>query len=434
MPAASVFEAPMQWLYEILFTLGYLAYIPGALLRKRLPHAGWTMRLGRYPQAILENLRGSKNIWVHAVSVGEVLSSRPLLNALADRKPQDKRIVSSITPGGFSLAERYVQKQGVAIYWPFDLTVCTERALAALRPRLLILMESELWPTMIRQARIRGVPVVVVNGRMSERTFRRYRRFRSLFNGMASSINQFLMQSKLDADRLTGLGVDPRKVIVTGNMKWDASAAAKPSPQEVQARKAQLGLSDAIPLVVAGSTHRGEEEAVLDAWQALQNKARPVRLIVAPRHLERLEEVERLILRRGAGCARLSSLAPNQPWQIGLVDTFGQLPCYYALAGVVFIGGSLIPHGGQNPVEASSQAKPVVFGPHMHNFSDIARQLLERQACIQVPDKNALSGALRGLLEDKARAKAMGERAERLTEESCGATRKTVDALEPYLA
>ncbi len=424
----------MWLLYEGLFLLGLLLYLPKALWRRRLPHRGWTMRLGRYPRAVLEAIGGRQTIWVHAVSVGEVLAVRPLLRVLHQAQPQTPLVLSTITPGGFDVASKAIGADGAAVYFPLDLRGCVRRALEAFRPRLLILVESELWPVVLQLAHARRIPIIVVNGRVSPRAFRRYRLARFWLARLVQQVTLFIMQSQEDADRLVELGVTRERVKVSGSLKWDASLGVRPSPQALQQAAARLGLSGQETVLVGGSTHRGEEAWLLAAFSALRASHRDARLILAPRHLERLAEVERLVHRSGHAAVRLSQAGERMEWDVGLVDTFGELPTYYGLSSLAVIGGSFIPHGGQNPLEAASLGKPVVFGPSMQNFAEIAQQLLAHQAARQVAGGRELAAALQELFANQAKTQAMGRRAQALTEQLQGAAQRTLEALRPYLA
>jgi 3-deoxy-D-manno-octulosonic-acid transferase len=423
----------MWLLYECLLIVAFLLYLPKAFWRRRLPHRGWRMRLGRYGPEVTSRLAGQRSIWIHAVSVGEVLACRPLVRALAERDPHRPVVLSTITPSGFSVAAKQVGEFGVPVYFPLDLRLCVGRALETLRPRVLLLVESELWPMVIRLTKARGIPVVVVNGRVSPRTFRRYRRITPWLTQLVGTIDLFLMQSEADAARIIELGAPREHVRVVGSLKWDASVGTRPRPDIVQATARQLGLNGTERVIVAGSTHRGEEAAVLDAFANLRQVDVRLRLIIAPRHLERLGDVEALVLERGLTVRRCSQTEPSRSWDVGLVDTFGDLPRYYDLAAAVFVGGSLIPHGGQNPLEPAGLGKPVVFGPSMHNFADIVQQLLASQAARQVAAGGELTTAFKDLLTNSSGAQAMGARARELTERSCGATTRTLDALRPFL-
>lgn len=422
----------MTWLiYESLFVIGLLLYLPRAVWRRRLPHRGWSMRLGRFPRRVAESLHGRQALWIHAVSVGEVLAAQPLLRALTQAYPQYVPVMSTITPGGFEVASKQLGERSLPIYFPLDLRGCVTRALDTLNPRILLLMESELWPVAVRLTKARGVPIAVVNGRISPRAFRRYQWIRPWLAGMLNQVDLFLMQSQTDADRLVRLGAPLNKVQVVGSLKWDASLGSRPSPHAIQEAAARIGVGTQDVVVVAGSTHRGEESAVLEALQMIRASHSRARLIVAPRHLERVSEVEALIHQTRLQPMRLSQMVHPSAWDVGIVDTFGQLPFYYGMATIVFIGGSLIPHGGQNPLEAASLGKPIVFGPSMHNFADISHQLLAHHAARRIERAEELALLFQELLEQPAQAQEMGRRAQELTERLQGATQRTLEALQP---
>ena len=431
----------MWFLYELGLLLAFALYLPKALWRRRLPHPGWSMRLGHYPEALRRRLGRRPSIWLHAVSVGETMAARPLVLALAERYPDHDLVLSTVTITGFNVAQRLADSLGEcasAIYFPLDLRGCVRRALEAIQPRLLILMESELWPAAIHEARSRGtprergVPVAIVNGRISARAFRRYHLVRPLLHGMLEEVALFLMKSEDDAQRIRALGAPPSTVRVMGSLKWDASLATRPSSDDVQTTASRLGLKAGEPVIVAGSTHRGEEAAMLTAYRSLRDGGLSSRLIIAPRHQERVEEAEALVARAGFRALRVSQ-AGGCGWDVAIVDSMGELPRYYGLATVVFIGGSLIPHGGQNPLEAASLGKPVVFGPFMHNFEDIAQPLIEGQAAIRLQGADELTSTLRPLLVDPAAATAMGRRGQALTERATGATQRALAELDALL-
>lgn len=423
----------MWWLYETALLIGLCCYVPRAVWRRRLPHRGWTMRFGRYPEAVRQALAGRPTIWVHAVSLGEVLAIQPLLRALAERNPRTPLVLSTVTPAGFEAAATQIVGRGVAVYLPLDLRGCVRRAFNTFQPRALLLVEAELWPTLLREARARRVPVAVINGRMSARAFRRYRWVRPVARRLFGQVDRFLMQGPQDAQRVIELGVPAERVQALGSLKWDASLGARPSPETIRATAARLGLNSHDAVIVAGSTHRGEEPLLLEAFRALRVAHPRARLIVAPRHLERLDEIERLIRAQGWRVARLSAPSATT-WDVGLVDTFGQLPQYYGVATLAVIGGSFIPHGGQNPLEAASLAKPILFGPSTHNFADITQQLLAHDAARQLATREELSRALQELLADPAAAEAMGRRAQVLTQRTQGVTVRSLEALAPLLS
>lgn len=423
----------MWLLYEILVVIGWLGYLPKALLKKRLPHRGWGMRLGCYSHELRKHLLDKQSIWVHTVSVGEVLSAVPLLRLLSEAFPQYPLVLSVVTPSGFTVASKQKIDRLTPIYFPLDLGFCIRRAFDCLHPKILLLMESELWPGIIRMAKKQETPIVLINGRISPRTFNRYRKVKRWVQGTLNRVDVFLMQSETDAQRLLEIAGVALPVHVAGNLKWDASFKSRPNASAIQQLKSRLGLTDQNIVIVAGSTHRGEEQALLHAFLALQKSLPQLRLIIAPRHLERLSEVEGWIRQEGLEPARLSSLGA-QPWKVGLVDTMGELAHYYGLASLAFIGGSLIPHGGQNPLEAASLGKPILFGPFMHNFPDIAQQLLKHQAARQISSMEELFPTLQVLLSDPRRLQTMGQRAQILVEEQGGTALRILQHVTPFLA
>lgn len=425
----------MWFIYEILLFLGLLLYVPKGFWRRRLPHRGWLMRLGGYPASIRQRMTRPGAVWIHAVSVGEVMAAQPLIQKLLAGDPQAPLALSTITPTGFQVASRIVGERGVVIFAPLDFRFAVRRALALIRPRIVLLMESELWPTLIRLTTARGIPLVVVNGRVSQRAYQRSLRVKRWLAPCVQRLDLCLMQTDADAKRLIRMGALKERVKVLGNLKWDAGVAARPPQDEWDALRHRLGLKPDEPVIVAGSTHRGEETELLNAFHVVRASVHAARLIIAPRHLERVGEIEGLIRQRQLAGQRTSRLLGTpERWDVAIVDTLGQLPTYYGLATVVFVGGSLIPHGGQNPIEPASLGKPVLVGPWMHNFAEITERLLTHQAVWQVHGGSELTTHLTRLLADGAAAAMMGRRAQELTEESLGCAQRTLDALAPFLA
>ncbi len=420
------------WLYEFLLSLAFISYLPSALMRRRLPHRGWSMRLGRYPAGVLSALSAQRSIWLHAVSVGEVLAAQPLIEALLKLEPKTPLILSTVTPGGYDVAKKRFGSRVIPIFFPLDFRGCVRRALKTLKPKILILMESELWPTMIREAHDRSVPLLVVNGRISARAFSRYQYVRRWMKPMLDTVDAYLMQSRQDADRCIALGVPVHRVEVMGSLKWDASVGSRPTAEALQLLINRLGLKAGHPVIVGGSTHRGEERMLLNAFQGVLKKDPAAKLIIAPRHLERVSEVEGIVRNAGLHPTRLSALS-GIAWDVGIVDTFGQLPQYYGLASLVFIGGSLIAHGGQNPLEATSLGKPVIFGRSMDNFAAIAHQLLAHHAVRQVDGPEELGRVMEELVAHPEEAAVMGQQAREVTERFRGATQRALSAITPWL-
>jgi 3-deoxy-D-manno-octulosonic-acid transferase len=291
-------------------------------------------------------------------------------------------------------------------------------------------METELWPTFLLTCRRRGIPVLLANGRISRRSFARYARVRALLGPTLTAIASFCMQSREDAERIIALGADPSRVAVVGNVKYDLAPG-----EPAQAR--DLGLPAGAPLFVAGSTHRGEEEAVLCAYTAGCGAAPGLRLLLAPRHPERAREVEALVRRAGFACVLRSALRGPGPEAAGapviVLDTVGELAGLYALGTVAFVGGSLVPWGGHNPLEPAAWECPVVFGPHMGNFAEMAEAFLARGAALRVPDAAALGAALRSLLADSRRRAALGRAGAGVLAQHRGAADGIVRAIEALL-
>lgn len=434
--------------YQALLVLGLIVvYLPVSLWRRRLPHRGWTMRLGCYPADVRSRLADARpTIWLHAVSVGEAIAAKPLVAQLRRRYPHVRLVISTITPTGFAVASKDYAEVATVIVAPFDLRWCVARAFRLIRPSVLLLMESELWPVWIDEAQRQEVPVAVVNGRMSERAFNRYQRVRGLMTRMMRSVSRYLMQSQVDAARIRRLGAPEDRVAVLGSLKWDASLGSRPEPSALDALKSRIGWQPDQPLIVAGSTHRGEETALLDALKQIRQQQPAARLIIAPRHIERAADIERLVGERGFSVRRVSRVpgsegtccstqrVPSEPGtDVLIIDTLGQLPSYYALATVVFVGGSLIPRGGQNPLEPAGLGKPVVFGPSMDNFAEIAQQLIASEAAVQLRGPHELAPTLLDLLQRPDYAQQLGRNAKATVERCRGASDRILLALDPLL-
>ncbi len=421
----------MYWLYSLglgaFFVGGLPVFMTQAILRGKY-RRGLPERLGRVPAWA----GPVPPVWLHAVSVGEVMAAIPLARELAGRRPDLPLLVSTVTDTGRNVAEqRLPGKQFV--FFPVDLGWAVEPALDRLRPRIVLLTETEIWPNFIRACGARGVPVVLINGRISPRSYPRYRRVRRLFAQVLRGIRLFCMQTAQDAERILLLGAPADRVRVVGNLKYDfPNLGAAPDVAGVRAR---LALPPDRRLIVAGSTHRGEDEVLLEVFRDLRRSREDLCLLLAPRHPERLDEVERLVRRAGLTWVRRSQL-PAKPLDgasVILLDTMGELALLYAAATVVFIGGSLIPHGGQNMLEPAAVGRPVLHGPHMGNFAEMRDLFRQAGAAIQVEDGIGLGEKLAALLDDPARADRMGKAGRQIVETHRGAGRRTLDLLEALL-
>jgi 3-deoxy-D-manno-octulosonic-acid transferase len=421
--------------YSALLSLAFVLALPWYLWRDRGTgryRASFRERLGRLPAGLAGSALPS--VWIHAVSVGEVLASRPLVRALRKRLRGHRIVLSTTTVTGQALARRTVTEADAVFFAPFDWPAPVRLALAAVRPALLVLVETELWPNLIRQARRAGTRVAVVNGRISPRSFRRYHLVRPLLRRVLGEVDLFLMQAEAHAGRIRSLGAPPGRVRVTGNLKFDALPADEAGTPAPLVRLLLDGPPDAA-LWVAGSTVAGEEEHVLRALREVRARIPGVRLLIAPRHPERFAEVPALAERAGFTSVCRTTL-DDRPWSEGdvlLLDTMGELAQVYALATVVFVGGSLEPAGGHNVLEPAVAGKAVVVGPHMENFQEIADEFRSEGALLQVGSPAALGGAIADLLADLERRRAMGDRARALAARNRGALAGTLDALAELL-
>jgi 3-deoxy-D-manno-octulosonic-acid transferase len=405
---------------------------------------GLLERLGVIPERLRKTLAevGSERpvLWLHAVSVGEVLAASRLVKTLDAALPGSFIVISTTTRTGQALARERFGAERV-FYCPLDLPWAVRSYLNALRPRLLVLVETEFWPNLLRGCSRRGIPVAVVNARISDHSWPRYRRLRGLWRPFLNRISRVLAQSQTDADRLMAIGCLPERVTVAGNLKFDVRAAA-----EAEATRLLKTLASTLRLVVAGSTLEGEEAALLEAWPRLLEADPQLAMVLAPRHPERFGAVAALLEKSGAAWIKRSDwrteesgaeledpLQPLRPGEIVLLDTIGELASVYSLASVAFVGGSLIPAGGHNPLEPAQFGVPIVMGPHCFNFRAITEDLLAHQA-LCVCAKEDLAAALIASLEDSAAAKAMGERARQVFSSQAGATGRSVEAIKELLS
>jgi 3-deoxy-D-manno-octulosonic-acid transferase len=421
----------------------YLAYslLLAAAFVVALPFYLWKGRgTGKYLPSFRERMGGpppslarddAPSVWIHAVSVGEVLTARILVAPLKERLPSHRIFLSTTTATGHAVAERSVKGADGLFFAPFDWPSPVRKALDRVQPALLVLVETEIWPNLIHEAHRRGVRVVIVNGRISPRSFGRYRAVRGLLRQVLAEVDLFLMQSEPHADRARQIGAPPGRVRALGNLKYDALGDAR-TPAELRPLLGEV--TDHRPLWVAGSTVAGEEPMVLAAFRDVRARVPGTRLLIAPRHPERFGEVAALIEAAGFRAERRSALG-SAPWQgeVLLLDTLGELARVYALATVVFVGGSLVSAGGHNILEAAASGKPVIVGPHMENFQEIADEFQAQRAMRVVLSAEELGGEVAGLLADPAQRATLGDAARAIVDRNRGALARTVDALAELL-
>jgi 3-deoxy-D-manno-octulosonic-acid transferase len=427
----------MYFAYSLLLILVLLAWLPSALLRAfRSPRyrEGWRERLGFYPHALLSRLHAAQPVWIHAVSVGEVGAACILADRWTARRPALPLLVSTVTETGREVARRSIPQAAAVVYFPIDLPTVVYRALAAVRPRLILLTETEIWPNFLHICAGSKVPVAIINGRISERSFSRYRLVRPFIRRVLRCVDLFCMQTGTDAGRILALGASPERVHVVGNLKFDAVPHTDTTSLAEQWRR-ELHIDPARPVLVAGSTHAGEEEVLLQVFSSLRGEFPDLVLILAPRHPERVAQVETMIAGHGLTVVRRSAMAQgcDGAQEVILVDTVGELATIYAVGSISFIGGSLVPKGGHNLLEPALYGCPVLFGPHMENFMEASAYFVEQGAAIQVSDVADLTRQLTRLLRDPVAREQMGCAAKAALAAHQGACERTMTLLEQFV-
>ncbi len=411
--------------YDILLFLAMVVYLPVYAWRGRVGQHILT-RLGFFPADQFEALKGHEVVWLHAVSVGEARAAESLLRLMRTRWPDRRRVISTVTPTGYQILRHIVEKDEVICYAPVDLSFVVRRFLAEIRPSLLVIFETELWPNLIRLSKARGARVVLVNGRISDRSLRRYGRMRWFWRRLLKDVAFFCMQTEEAAQRIKTLGAWYRDVAVTGNIKFDAHADAREPSFAPVLRQAA---ADRV-LWICGSTHDNEEETALRLYKTLRKDFSQLRLLIAPRHLERLDKIRRTIRLEGLDSLLLSRGTPAQGSAVLLLDTIGDLSVTYRFADIVFIGGSLVKKGGHNPIEPAVYGKAILFGAHMANFKEIRDRFIADSAAVEVGSPQELELVMRRLLSSRHEREGLGERARQLIEKNRGAAERTIDFLE----
>ena len=429
----------MYLAYSLLLSLGLIVLIPHFLFQA-LAHgkyvAGLRQRLGAVPP-----VNGKPVIWLHCVSVGETQAARPLAKRLKQQFPHHDLVVSTITLTGQNLARDVFRNQAANVfYFPFDWCWTVRRTLKAVNPAVVLIMETELWPNFLRECKKRRIPVAVVNGRISRQSYRRYRLIKSFLRRVLSSLSIAVMQSETDADRLKELGMAKEKLFISGNLKFDAELAGELTGKTDELRQ-RFAIDSNVPLILAASTHAPEEEIILESIQQLRQK-QPVRLMLAPRHPERFNEVATLLQKSGLSWTRRTSLphANDTNAVVILLDTIGELPATYALAQLVFVGGSIVDKGGHNVLEPAAAGATVVTGTNTHNFHAIVELMNEANALVQLPPlegstaSDEIAQTFERLLANPAEREELGQRAKQLITANQGAADRTMQLIAPLLS
>jgi 3-deoxy-D-manno-octulosonic-acid transferase len=429
----------MQSLYNLISIIGVILYLPFLLLKK-----GPEDRRIFIKERLGMSAYHKTDIWVHAVSVGETLASIPFLKKLKKEFPDRKIVLSTTTYTGQKIAREKFAEADRIIYMPLDSVLCVKKAVNSLRPEIFITVETELWPALFKNLKDAGSRIIILNGRISNKSFKGYRRIRFLMAGMLSSVDFFYMQDQGDAERIIALGADKNRVGVMGNFKFDIDLKEEPPLNWL------TGISGKI--LLAASTHEGEEEVMLEAFHVIKKQLQGTKLVLAPRHPERFNETAELLEKQGLSYIRRSAIKQRSAVStqqsagmdlqqqdtsrsfpdIILLDTIGELSRVFSRASVAFIGGSIISRGGHNVMEPAYWSIPIIFGPHMDNFP-IAGEFLKRSAAVEVGDSKDIAQTVITLLTDNKKAAELGRNAKSIVDKNTGAVKKAIELIRGYI-
>jgi len=414
-------------LYDIIFLLYAILYIPVLLLKQKW-HKGFWMRFGVFSPDIRKSIDGYKNIWIHAVSVGEVAVVLRLVDSVKEKFPFHRIVMSTVTKTGFTLAEKHSKNSFTVIYAPLDFSFIVRKFISVIRPEIYITAETELWPNLLTLLKENKTPIAVVNGRISDFSFKGYRAVKFLFKKVLKAIDVFCMQSKLDADRIHMMGAHHDNIHVVGNMKFDDAFVVDTASLD------KFNLKKGDDIFVAGSTHPGEEEIILSVYKSMKDQHSSLKLVIAPRHPERANQIISMISKSGLKSLKFSEITENYDEEsVIVVDTIGNLRDFYSIAKLVFVGKSLTIGGGHNVIEPAFFEKPVLVGPLTGNFRDVVEIFLNEKAIIQVKDKEELAVCFKSLLGHPEKMDKLGKLARGTIEKHKGATRQTMKVISSIL-
>lgn len=427
----------IRFFYNVGFHIFFVLSAPFYFLKMwRRGHwrNGFGQRFARYDSKLKQSISNRHVIWFHAVSVGEVNICTQLIRAIEPRLPTAKIIVSTTTSTGMAELRKRLSPHIGKIYYPVDARHCVRHAFKVIKPKAVILMEAEIWPNFLWRARELGIPVFLANARLSDRSFRGYKRWRFLFEKIFRSFAGVGCQNDEDAKRFEAIGCRRERIHAIGNLKFDSARLDGKPLLDVSALFAQIGVAPGAPVLVAGSTHAGEEKLIGEIFKRLRQRFPTMFLVVVPRHHERGKEVANDLEAVGVQFVFRSDITPKTErvragTEALLVNTTGELRYFYEHATAVFVGKSLTADGGQNPIEPGALGKPIVFGPRMQNFEAIAKLLVARDGAVQVQDTTELEHALGKILSDEAYARKLGANALAVVQENLGAVERTVEMI-----
>ncbi len=429
----------MRTLYNILFLFFFVLSSPyyfWRMLRRGNWRSGFGERFGEYDTKLKQALTNRHALWLHAVSVGEVNICTHLIRALEPRVPNAKIVVSTTTTTGMGELKKKLPTHVSKIYYPLDRWKYVARAQSLIGPEAIVLVEAEIWPNFIWRAQQQRIPLFLVNARLSERSYRGYKRFGFLFRPLFAAFTGVGAQNEADAARLRELGCRPEAIHIVGSLKFDAARLDERRSLDVPGLLHQLGVPANAPLFVCGSTHAGEEAVLAEVFLRLRQRCPDLFLVLVPRHFERSRDAAKELEARGVKFAYRNEVSGNNrpryapgELQCLLVNTTGELKFFYEHATVIFVGKSLTAHGGQNPIEPGALGKAMVFGPNMENFADVVRSFLAKDGAVQVQDATALETAVAQLLSDAPRRAQLGRNAQQVVSENLGAVDRTVEMI-----
>ncbi len=427
----------MHVLYNILAIVIIMMAIPVFIMRL-IREQGFGKRLrqslGFLPQGDLEAVAQKDCIWLHAASVGEIVAVSPIIKEVRNEFPSSPILISVVTATGYAMAKRIITDADSIIFCPVDLPIISYNVVKRIKPRIILLVETEMWPNLLKAARCLSIPVMMVNGRISDKSLGRYRYLGSVLSDMLNTVDRFCMQSTIDAQYIIHLGANPNRVVVTGNTKFDQDYTTVTAEQQQDLCR-QMGLEHAFPVILAGSTHKGEEEILVAAFQMVRKHFPTAKLVIAPRDIMRIAEIGSVAISVGFVSERRSEILKkqNEKHDIVLIDTIGELGKIYSIGTVIYVGGSLIARGGHNILEPAAHGKPILVGSHMFNFKDTYALFSKREACMTVNDASTLAEKFIYLLNNEQIRLRMSDEALAIINENRGAARKTMVYLHEIL-
>lgn len=430
----------MYIIYNLLLIIVFVLFVLPYYTYRLLTEKGFSRRfrqsLGRVKDNEIEKVMRKDCIWIHGASVGEIVATSPLVKQIRKEMPDRPILVSAFTVGGYNMAKQIIPEADAIIFFPLDLPFVAESMVKRIHPGIFMPVETELWPNFLRAIRERHIPVMMVNGRISEKSVKTYRYLYGIWDDMLGTVSRFCMQSSIDADYIYSLGADKNKIFVTGNTKFDQTYAVV-TPEDYARYKEELGLGGSYPIIMAGSTHPGEEKALFESFKKIREKYSDARLVIAPRKTTRADEISKLAASFGfeTGCRSkmLENPSLRKGYPVVLIDTIGELGRIYAVGDVVFVGGSLCKTGGHNVLEPAAHAKPIIVGPNMQNFKDSYSLLSKVGACKMVNNVAELTSEMLDIIGNDQRREKMGAASLQVIKENRGADIRSIHYLKDLL-